>query len=107
MPEPGRPSRAVRPREDLARAVVAVLAQTRRDARLSRPGLAAKSGVSLNTIAKIEQVAVTDPGFSVVAAIAAALNLPLDVLVRKARDTLQARGPEPGNDRSETSESYT
>lgn len=48
--------------------------------------------MSTNTIAKIEQIAVSDPGFSVVATIAAALGLPLDVLVERALDTLQPVG---------------
>lgn len=88
MPQLGRPRRAVRPREELARAVVLVLGQTRREAGVTRARLAALSGVSSHTIAKIEQAAVTDPGFTVVATLAEHLDLPLEDLMQRARDTL-------------------
>ena len=70
--------------------MVAALAQARRDAGLTRERLAARSGVSAHTIAKIEQVAVTDPGFTVVATLARTLELSLDDLIRRARDTLES-----------------
>jgi transcriptional regulator with XRE-family HTH domain len=81
----------VRSREELARAVVTVLAQVRREAGVTRQQLSARSGVSSHTIAKIEQVVVTDPGFTVVATLADALDLPLERLLRLARDTLETR----------------
>lgn len=84
MHQRGRPSRGTRSREELARSVVATLRQVRDEAGLTRKQLAESSGVSGHTIAKIEQAAVTDPGFAVVAAIAGALALPLDELVRRA-----------------------
>jgi len=85
MPQRGRPTREARSREELARSVVATLREARRDAGLTRQRLSELSGVSGHTIAKIEQAAVTDPGFAVVAAIADALELPLDDLLRRAR----------------------
>lgn len=88
MPAPGRPSRAVRRREALARAVVQTLAQARLEAGVSRAQLATRCDVSVHTLAKIEQLSVTDPGFTLVATIAEALDLPLDQLLSKARDTL-------------------
>lgn len=84
MQRRGRPTRGARSREDLARAVVVTLRQARDEAGLTRKRLSELSGVSDHTIAKIEQAAVTDPGFAVVAAIARALELPLDDLVRRA-----------------------
>lgn len=84
MQQRGRPTRGARSREDLARAVVVTLRQARDEAGLTRKRLSELSGVSGHTIAKIEQAAVTDPGFAVVAAIARALELPLDDLVRRA-----------------------
>lgn len=92
MQQPGRPTREARSREDLARSVVATLRQARREAGLTRQRLSELSGVSGHTIAKIEQAAVTDPGFAVVAAIAGALELPLDDLVRRARGASGAGG---------------
>lgn len=84
MQQRGRPTRGSRSREDLARSVVATLRQARDDSGLTRKRLSELSGVSGHTIAKIEQAAVTDPGFAVVAAIAGALELPLDDLLRRA-----------------------
>jgi hypothetical protein len=46
----------------------------------------------VHTIAKIEQAAVTDPGFMVVAALADAMGLSLDVLHRRAADTSKLAG---------------
>jgi transcriptional regulator with XRE-family HTH domain len=88
----GRPTRQARSREDLARAVVLTLAQARRDAGLSRRRLSELSGVSGHTIAKIEQAAVTDPGFAVVATIARALDLSLDDILRLAARSLETSG---------------
>lgn len=92
MTPPGRPTRQVRSREDLARAVVLTLARARRDAGLSRRRLSELSGVSGHTIAKIEQTAVTDPGFTVVAVIARALGLSLDDLLRLADASIETNG---------------
>ncbi|WP_413450470.1 helix-turn-helix transcriptional regulator [Georgenia phoenicis] len=88
----GRPTREARSREDLARSVVARLREAREDAGLTRTRLADLSGVSRHTLAKIEQAAVTDPGFTVVAAIAGALELQLDDLLRRARDASEDSG---------------
>lgn len=82
MQRRGRPTREARSREELARSVVAMLREAREDAGLTRRRLSELSGVSVHTIAKIEQAAVTDPGFAVVAEIAGALGLPLDDLLR-------------------------
>ncbi|MBZ2198506.1 helix-turn-helix domain-containing protein [Occultella gossypii] len=87
MQHPGRPTREARSREELARSVVARLREARESAGMTRRRLSELSGVSGHTIAKIEQAAVTDPGFAVVAAIAGALELPLDDLLRRARRT--------------------
>ena len=84
MQQRGRPTRGARSREHLARAVVVALRRARDDAGLTRKRLSELSGVSGHTIAKIEQAAVTDPGFAVVASIARALELSLDELVRRA-----------------------
>lgn len=92
MKKPGRPNRDTRSREELARSVVATLRQARHEAGLTRQRLSELSGVSGHTIAKIEQAAVTDPGFAVVAAIAGALELQLDDLLRLASATPVARG---------------
>lgn len=78
----------MRDREELARAVVSALAQARRDAGMTREQLSTRTGVSTHTIAKIEQVVVTDPGFTLVATLARTLELSLDDLIRRARDTL-------------------
>ena len=69
-----------------------MLREAREDAGLTRRRLSELSGVSGHTIAKIEQAAVTDPGFAVVAAIAGALELPLDDLLRRATQRLGAAG---------------
>lgn len=87
MQQPGRPTRETRSREELARSVVATLRQARDDAGVTRKRLSELSGVSGHTIAKIEQAAVTDPGFAVVAALAGALELPLDDLIGRASRT--------------------
>lgn len=92
MQQSGRPTRGTRSREDLARAVVVTLRQARDEAGLTRKRLSELSGVSGHTIAKIEQAAVTDPGFAVVVAIARALELPLDDLVRRACGAQGVRG---------------
>jgi transcriptional regulator with XRE-family HTH domain len=72
-------------REDLGRAVTVVLRQTRKEQGLTRAELAFQAQVSAQTLAKIEQGQSTDPGFTVVAAIAASLGLGLDDLVERAR----------------------
>lgn len=68
--------------------MVTVLARARQEAGLTRAALAEASGVSFHTIAKIEQTAVTDPGFTVVATLANTLDLSLDELARRARSEL-------------------
>lgn len=92
MQQRGRPTRQARSREDEARAVVLTLAKARRESGLTRRRLAELSGVSTHTIAKIEQAAVTDPGFMVVAALAGVLELSLDVLYRRATEALRLAG---------------
>lgn len=89
---PGRPRRVIRPREEFGRAAVGVLAKARAEKGLSRAQLAQASEISPATIAKIEQGATTDPGFTVVVAIADALDLQLDNLVREARRAAVDRG---------------
>lgn len=90
MTSPGRPRRAVRSRERLGRAVTAVLRQTRRERGLTRAELARRAQVSEQTLAKIEQGHSTDPGFTVVVAVAASLGLRLDDLVEQAQQTTAA-----------------
>jgi transcriptional regulator with XRE-family HTH domain len=85
MPVSGRPRRETRPHEDLARAVVRVLAQARQDAGLSRRALAVRSGVSVNTIIKIERADTTDPAFTIVLRLSHALDMRLDGLLDRAR----------------------
>ncbi|MGZ0148983.1 helix-turn-helix domain-containing protein [Kribbella sp. WER1] len=92
MTRRGRPTRGTRAREDQAREVVRLLAQARREVAMTRQMLSTVSGVSLHTIAKIEQAAVTDPGFTVVASLADALGLSLDELVSRARATRRPSG---------------
>lgn len=72
--------------------MVRSLAGARQDAGLTRRRLAELSGVSVHTIAKIEQSAVTDPGFMVVAALAGARGVSLDVLYRRAADASRLAG---------------
>lgn len=83
---PGRPRRAVRAREDLGRAVTAVLREARIERGMTRAELAFRAQVSAQTLAKIEQGQSTDPGFTVVTAVAEALALTLDDLVQRARN---------------------
>jgi transcriptional regulator with XRE-family HTH domain len=97
---PGRPKRTVRAREQLGRAITAVLRQARKESGLTRAELARRAQVSEQTLAKIEQGHSTDPGFTVVAAFASSLGLRLDDLVQRAvkraseEDLLQEPGPE-------------
>jgi DNA-binding XRE family transcriptional regulator len=81
---PGRPRRTVRAREQLGRAVTVVLHQVRKERGLTRAELARRAQVSEQTLAKIEQGHSTDPGFTVVAAVASSLGLRLDDLVQRA-----------------------
>jgi DNA-binding XRE family transcriptional regulator len=66
------------------------LRQTRRDRGLTRAELARRAQVSEQTLAKIEQGHSTDPGFTVVVAVAASLGLRLDDLVEQAQQTTTA-----------------
>ena len=68
--------------------MTAVLRQTRSERGLTRAELAFQAQVSAQTLAKIEQGQSTDPGFTVVAAIAASLGLRLDDLVERARQSM-------------------
>jgi DNA-binding XRE family transcriptional regulator len=89
---PGRPRRADREREELGRAVTVVLRDTRREQGLTRAELAFRAHVSAQTLAKIEQGKSTDPGFTVVVAVAASLELTLEELVERARHMSVPRG---------------
>jgi len=80
----GRPRRAEREREDLGRAVTVVLRDVRVEQGLTRAELAFRAHVSAQTLAKIEQGQSTDPGITVVAALAASLGMTLDDLVERA-----------------------
>lgn len=71
-----------------------VLRQRRRERGLTRAELAFRAQISAQTLAKIEQGHSTDPGFTVVAAVAASLDLGLDDLVERARQ-VAARPPDP------------
>lgn len=51
------------------------LKEARHRAGLSQEALARKAGLSVGTVRNIEQLAVTDPGFFEVAALAAALEI--------------------------------
>lgn len=62
-----------------------VLRQRRGERGLTRAELALRAQVSVQTLAKIEQGHSTDPGFTVVAVVAASLDLGLDDLVERAR----------------------
>jgi DNA-binding XRE family transcriptional regulator len=66
------------------------LRQTRRERGLTRAELARRAQVSEQTLAKIEQGHSTDPGFTVVVAVAASLGLRLDDLVEQAQQTTTA-----------------
>ncbi|HUZ23056.1 MAG TPA: helix-turn-helix transcriptional regulator [Streptosporangiaceae bacterium] len=90
MTSPGRPRRAARARERLGLSVTVILHQARRERGLTRAELARRAQVSEQTLAKIEQGRSTDPGFTVVAAVAASLGLRLDDLVERARQAATA-----------------
>ena len=74
--------------------MVQVLSQARRDAGLSRRALADRSGVSVNTIIKIERAYTTDPAFTIVLRLTQALGIELDGLINRARD-LAKESPTP------------
>ncbi len=67
-----------------------VLRQARRERGFTRSELARRSQVSEQTLAKIEQGHSTDPGFTVVVAVAASLGLRLDDLVERAQHAAAA-----------------
>jgi transcriptional regulator with XRE-family HTH domain len=89
VPGGGRPRREARLHEDLARAVVRVLSQARQEAGLSRRALADRSGVSVNTIIKIERADTTDPAFTIVFRLTRALGMDMDDLINHARNIAQ------------------
>jgi transcriptional regulator with XRE-family HTH domain len=70
--------------------VTAVLRQRRLERGLTRTELAFAAHVSAQTLAKIEQGKSTDPGFTLIAAIAATLDLGLDELVELAQQAAVA-----------------
>ncbi len=63
-----------------------VLRDARIERGMTRAELAFRAQVSAQTLAKIEQGHSTDPGFTVVAAVAETLALTLDDLVQRARN---------------------
>jgi transcriptional regulator with XRE-family HTH domain len=71
--------------------VTAVLRQKRLERGLTRAELAFAAQVSAQTLAKIEQGKTTDPGFTLIAAIAATLGMSLDELVELAHLTAAAK----------------
>lgn len=77
---PGRPSR------DTFRgpAIGQAIATRRRRAGISREDLASKSGLSANTLMKVEQGQTHDPGVLKVAALCRALSVSIDELVHDA-----------------------
>lgn len=87
------PHMAGRPRtnhDDAAhgRALAAQLRELRRERSWSRARLATASGVSERTLTRLETEGTADPGFFVVAALAAALGESLDDLASRMRRCL-------------------
>lgn len=76
----GRPSKSPLPGPLLGRAIAA----RRRDLGLSRAALAARAGLSPNTLMKVEQGQTSDPGVLKVAALSRALAVSVDELVHTA-----------------------
>jgi DNA-binding XRE family transcriptional regulator len=64
------------------------LGDARIEQGITRAELALRAQVSVQTLAKIEQGQSTDPGFTVVAAVAETVDLTLDDLVQRARDAV-------------------
>jgi predicted transcriptional regulator len=60
---------------------------------MTRKALSLSSGVSSETIAKIEKGATTDPAFSIVVALTDAMNLDLQDLVDLARSRIGGEPP--------------
>jgi len=83
--------RAHRPQEAIGRGLTRVLVQVRLERGVARGQVAHAVGVSLQTLAKIEQGRTTDPGFTTVLALAEALGISLDDLAERA----QLRGKHP------------
>jgi transcriptional regulator with XRE-family HTH domain len=79
----GRPSRAAFEGPALGR----VIAARRAAAGMTRAALAAKAGLSANTLMKVEQGQTNDPGVFKVAAVCRALSVTVDELVRSAQRT--------------------
>ena len=79
--------RAGRPGRDSLQATSlgTVLARRRTSAGLSRAALAARAGLSVNTLMKVEQGQTRDPGVFKVAAVCRALSLPIDEVVESAK----------------------
>lgn len=77
---PGRPRRSA---IEVA-AVGPVLAHRRQASGMSRSVLAAKAGLSSNTLMKVEQGQTRDPGVLKIAALCRALSVSIDELVRDA-----------------------
>lgn len=76
----GRPKRDDAGASGLGRAI----ASAREAAGLTRPALAARAGLSLNTLMKVEQGRTLDPGVFKVAAVCDALAIPADDVVRSS-----------------------
>jgi transcriptional regulator with XRE-family HTH domain len=77
----GRPSRATFQGSTLGR----VIAARRAAGGMTRAALAAKAGLSANTLMKVEQGQTSDPGVFKVAALCRALSITVDELVRAAQ----------------------
>jgi len=80
----GRPARATFEGPTLGR----VIAARRDTVGMTRAALAAKAGLSVNTLMKVEQGLTGDPGVFKVAAVCRALSITIDELVRSAQRTL-------------------
>lgn len=88
----GRPSKASDGKQvRLGQALI----ERRRAAGISRSALAARAGLSTNTLMKVEQEQTRDPGVLKIAALCHALSMSVDDLVRDATPNLQARDDTP------------
>lgn len=87
----GRPPKESFGFSGLGRAVV----ERRRAAGITRSVLAARAGLSTNTLMKVEQGQTRDPGVLKVAALCRALSISVDELVRDAETNQQAREDTP------------
>lgn len=80
MPRPGRVKRVNSRYSEQAERLAARLREIREEHGLSQEKLAARAGLSVATIRKIEKGAVVEPGFFTVLSIAEALGVTADDL---------------------------